>query len=64
MENRRKHLTYEERLIIEQGLGERDSFKGIGHKLGKDPTTVAKEVRKHIQVRKIVQRFHSAIFTD
>lgn len=50
MENRRKHLTYEERLIIEQGLGERDSFKGIG--LGKDPTTVAKEVRNHIQFRK------------
>lgn len=47
-----RHLIQEERITIEQRLTERESFKTIGRELGKDPTTIAKEVRNHIQFRK------------
>lgn len=47
-----KHLTQEERNIIEQRLISRESFKSIARELGKDPTTIAKEVKNHIQFRK------------
>ncbi len=47
-----RHLTQEERNIIEQRLIRKDSFKSIGRELGKDPTTIAKEIRNHIQFRK------------
>ena len=47
-----KHLTQNERNIIEQRLLIRESFKSIAHELGKDPTTIAKEVKNHIQYRK------------
>lgn len=47
--DRNKHLTLEERISIEQKLKERVAFKGIAGELGKDPTTIAKEVKNHIQ---------------
>lgn len=47
-----KHLTQSERIIIEQRLLEKQSFKSIGREVCKDPTTIAKEVRGHIQFRK------------
>jgi len=46
-----KHLTQDERNIIEQSLIRKESFKSIARKLGKDPTTIAKEVKNHIQFR-------------
>lgn len=50
--NRNRHLTQEERNIIELGLSKKASFKSIARELGKDPTTIAKEVRNHIQFKK------------
>lgn len=50
--NNSKHLTQSERIIIEQRLLEKLSFKSIGRELCKDPTTIAKEIRNHIQFRK------------
>lgn len=50
--DKNKHLTLEERNIIEQRLIRKDSFKSIGSELGKDPTTIAKEIKSHIQFRK------------
>ena len=47
-----KHLTQEDRNIIEQRLISRESFKSIAREIGKDPTTIAKEVKNHIQFRK------------
>jgi IS30 family transposase len=47
-----KHLTQEERNIIEQKLISRESFKSIARELGKDPTTIAKDVKNHIKFRK------------
>jgi hypothetical protein len=50
--NKNRHLLQEERSIIEQRLTEKKSFKSISRELLKDPTTIAKEVRNHIQFRK------------
>lgn len=40
-------LTYEERLSIERGLREQLTFGQIGRELGKDRTTIAKEVKRY-----------------
>ena len=45
-----KHLTFEDRIEIQDCLFHGVSFKGIARRIGKDPTTVSKEVKKHIQV--------------
>ena len=49
-EKKYKHLTEEDRMTIEDGLRLGLSFKDIAERIGKDQTTVAKEVRKHIEV--------------
>lgn len=45
--DKNKHLTIESRKQIEAGLDNCDSFKAIGKVIGKDCTTVSKEVRNH-----------------
>ncbi len=42
-----KFLTFEDRLIIEKGLCENQSFGFIAKALGKDRTTIAKEIKKY-----------------
>lgn len=42
-----KHLTRDGRHTIERGLNDGFSFKEIGRQLGKDCTTISKEVRNH-----------------
>lgn len=42
-----KHLTLEERFMISNLLDKQYSFKAIGSEIGKDCTTVSKEVRNH-----------------
>ena len=42
-----KFLSYEDRLIIAQRLQENASFGAIGKELGKDRTTIAKEIKKY-----------------
>jgi IS30 family transposase len=46
-----KHLSDENRMEIQNGLNTGCTFKQIGRRIGKDPTTVSKEVKKHIEVR-------------
>ncbi len=43
-----KHMDVDARIIIQQELDKGSSFKSIGILLGKDCTTISKEVRKHI----------------
>ena len=43
-----KFFTYEERLNLQKYLKESFSFKEIGRRLGKDPTTISREVRKYL----------------
>ena len=45
--SKNKHLTLEERLIIRTMLNDSASFKEIGRRLGKDCTTISKEIRSH-----------------
>ena len=40
-----KHLTMDDRIIIEKGLDSRESFRSIAMSLGKDPTTISKEIK-------------------
>ena len=47
-----KQLTSDDRLSIENGLRNKDSFKKIGETLGKDCTTISKEIRSHLIFRK------------
>lgn len=43
-----KHLDLDARFVIQTSLDNGESFKQIGAKLGKDCTTISKEVRKHL----------------
>ncbi len=47
-----KHLTLHERKIIETGIINRSNKVDIARTIGKDPTTIAKEIRKHRVLRK------------
>ena len=46
------YLTYEERLEIEGCLKDGKSFGEIGRSLEKDRTTIAKEIKKHIEEKR------------
>lgn len=46
--DKNKHLNLEARTIIEVELGKGSSFKSIATLLGKDCTTISKEVRSHL----------------
>lgn len=47
-----KHLTYQDRIRIQESLSLSNSFKSIARELDKDCTSISKEVRKHIQLKK------------
>ena len=51
-ENTKKHLhlSLDDRIEIQECLSHGMTFKAIGRRIGKDPTTVSKEVKKHIDV--------------
>lgn len=42
-----KHLTLDNRILIEKSLDQDSTLKSIAIKLEKDPTTIAKEIKKH-----------------
>ena len=42
-----KHLTLDDRQTIQIGLHEGRSFQEIAGEIGKDPSTISKEIRKH-----------------
>ena len=46
--SKQKHLTLDSRIMIETQLNQRNSFKGIAKLLGKDCTTISKEIKNHI----------------
>ena len=50
-ETRCKHLTNDNRQDIQDGLNAGCSFKQIARRIGKDPTTISKEVKKHMEIR-------------
>ena len=50
--NKQKHLDLHARILIETLLDNRHSFKSIARELGKDCTTISKEVKTHISFEK------------
>jgi len=52
----KKHLTLDDRIEIQSCLAKGMTFKTIAKRIGKDPTTVSKEVKKHIQTHKPMNR--------
>ena len=64
----KKHLTLDERIIIETMLNQKASFREIADSIGKNPTSISREVRSHLIFRRIgginlnynacVHRFH------
>lgn len=48
-EGNQKHLTLSQRIEIEKGLLANHKFTEIARSIGKDPSTISKEVRKHTQ---------------
>ena len=49
-ENKNKHLTLQDRIEIQACLSHRMTFKDIARRIGKNPTTVSREVRNHMEV--------------
>ena len=49
-EKKNKHMTLDDRIEIQECLNKGMSFKDIGKRIGKDPTTVSKEVKLHGQI--------------
>lgn len=47
IEHNQKHLTLSNRIYIQQELLQKTSFSSIGSTLHKDPTTIAKEVKRY-----------------
>ena len=45
-----KHLTFSDRVYIEQELVQKSSFRDIAIVLGKDPSTISKEIKSHFMV--------------
>ena len=44
-----KHLTLDDRIEIQECLAKGMTFKAIARRIGKDPTTVSKEIKAHLQ---------------
>ena len=44
----KKHLTLDERIIIETMLNERSTFREIANYLGKNPSSISREIRHHL----------------
>ena len=47
---RNKHMSFDDRQEIHECLNKGMSFKAIASRIGKDPTTISKEVKKHLKV--------------
>lgn len=50
--SKNKHLSIEERFTIQSLLDQSASFKAIARELGRDCTTIFKEVRNHLFFKK------------
>lgn len=51
--SKNKHLTYDERLLIQRLLSECKSFAFIAEAVGKHRTTISKEIRGHIVIKRM-----------
>ena len=47
MPKKQKHLTLEDRIDIQTGIGQQETFRSIAEKMGKDPSTISKEIKRN-----------------
>ena len=46
-----KHMSLDDRIEIQRGLKERKSFAEIGASIGRDGSTISKEIRGHLIIK-------------
>ena len=51
-----KHLTFDNRLEIQEGLNRGETFKAIAVRIGKAQTTISREVKRHLVIRPLTMR--------
>jgi IS30 family transposase len=51
-----KHLTFDDRLEIQEGLSRGETFKSIAARIGKAQTTISREVKRHLVIRPLTMR--------
>ena len=51
MSSYNKHMTLDDRIAIQKALKEGRSFVDIAAVIGKDPSTISKEVKAHLTVK-------------
>jgi IS30 family transposase len=56
---RNKHLTLDDRIEIQECLTHGMTFKATAARIGKDPTTVSKEVKKHLIIAPTAVKHYS-----
>ena len=47
-----KHMTLEDRITIEKGLSNDASLKAIALTLNKDKSTILREIKRHVKIKK------------
>ena len=61
----KKHLSLDERFDIENSICKGISFKEIGRNIGKDCTTISREIRNHYIVKNtgsVGRKFNNCIY--
>ncbi len=61
MTAKQKHLDLKSRYVIEHSLDSSMSFKAIARELGKDCTTISKEIRNHLVFKKSGADYYGAV---
>ena len=51
-DKKNKHMTLQDRIEIQECLSKGMTFKSIAKRIGKDPTTVSREVKQHSEIHK------------
>ena len=51
-EQKNKHMTLQDRIEIQEDLSKGMTFKGIARRIGKNPTTISREVKLHAAFHK------------
>jgi IS30 family transposase len=51
LKNNNRYLILSQRIIFDQGLNDEKPFTAISKSIGKDPSTISKEVQKHRSIK-------------
>ena len=60
--SKNKHLTLDDRIEIQECLAKGTTFKAIANRIGKNQTTVSREVKAHAQSHSFHCRIDAVMF--